>query len=145
MVMRKFKKPEDIAASPPNPDGSMDDLANPLVGLNSPRITRKNRGGSFSGQLVLDPQNAGYDSPSVRRRRSRIPSEEDDKLVRIIFSFVQFSFLPSLFILSWAYYIMVWVAFLCRELKLNDVIDLQLHFFFCRWHAQFNFRSRSLL
>jgi hypothetical protein len=79
MVMRKFKKPEENGSNPL--DGSLDDLANPLIGLNSPRITRRNRGGSFSGQTVQDPPNAGYDSPSVRRRRSRIPSEEDDKLV----------------------------------------------------------------
>ena len=80
MVMRKFKKPEENGSNPL--DGSLDDLANPLIGLNSPRITRRNRGGSFSGQTVQDPPNAGYDSPSVRRRRSRIPSEEDDKLVK---------------------------------------------------------------
>ena len=89
MVMRKFKKPEDNATSLPNPDGSTDDLANPLIGLNSPRMSRKNRGGSFSGQVVQEPPNAGYDSPSVRRRRSRIPSEEDDKLVRECLVFIR--------------------------------------------------------
>ena len=81
MVMRKFKKPEDNGSSNSGPDGLSEDQ---LAGLNSPRMGRRNRGGSFSGQQpVQDSPASGYDSPSVRRRRSRIPSEEDDKLVRL--------------------------------------------------------------
>ncbi len=78
MVMRKFKKPENGDTGSGSNLGDED----PLIGLNSPRLSRKNRGGSFSGQTVQDAPNTGYDSPSVRRRRSRIPSEEDDKLVK---------------------------------------------------------------
>ena len=74
--MRKFKRTED--SGPNGFDGLSDDQ---LAGLNSPRMSRRNRGGSFSGQAVQDSSGSGFDSPSVRRRRSRIPSEEDDKLV----------------------------------------------------------------
>ena len=76
--MRKFKRPEDAGVN--GFDGLSDDQ---LAGLNSPRMSRRNRGGSFSGQAVQDSSGPGFDSPSVRRRRSRIPSEEDDKLVTV--------------------------------------------------------------
>ena len=39
--MRKFKKSLD--------NGTGEGGENPEIGLNSPRLTRKNRGGSFSG------------------------------------------------------------------------------------------------
>ena len=41
MVMRKFKKSIDEPAG-----------ENPEIGLNSPRLTRRNRGGSFSGKAT---------------------------------------------------------------------------------------------
>ena len=89
MVMRKFKRPEDAGVN--GFDGLSDDQ---LAGLNSPRMSRRNRGGSFSGQAVQDSSGPGFDSPSVRRRRSRIPSEEDDKLVTaaVIVSVIESNF-----------------------------------------------------
>ena len=81
MVMRKFKKSLDNTGGgdPDHPDSS--------IGLNSPRLSRKNRGGSFSGPSLQDLNGEGgsLNSPSVnRRRRSRIPSEEDDQLINFL-------------------------------------------------------------
>ncbi len=75
MVMRKFKK---------SVDNSEPDLHNPEIGLNSPRLSRKNRGGSFSGPSLQDSGDMGVNSPASRRRRSRIPSEEDDQLINFL-------------------------------------------------------------
>ena len=72
MVMRKFKKSLDNSNE-----------ENPELGLNSPRLSRKNRGGSFSGSGPCLPELNGdaVNSPGgTRRRRSRIPSEEDEIL-----------------------------------------------------------------
>ena len=53
--------------------------------MNSPRISKRNRGGSFSG-LADCNGDMGPNSPSLRRRRSRIPSEEDGKLMNFLVS-----------------------------------------------------------
>ena len=80
--MRKFRKSIDNGA----PSCTVDE--DKEMGLNSPRLSRKFRG-SFSGNSGLagkgpslpDGLNGSGDlppaSPASRRRRSRIPSEED--------------------------------------------------------------------
>ena len=74
MVMRKFKKSLDNSAE-----------NNPEIGLNSPRLSRKNRGGSFSGPSLQEINGEMVNSPGgTRRRRSRIPSEEDDQLINFL-------------------------------------------------------------
>ena len=75
MVMRKFKKSLDNSEE------------NPEIGLNSPRLSRKNRGGSFSGSgpSLQELNGEMVNSPGgTRRRRSRIPSEEDDQLLNFL-------------------------------------------------------------
>jgi hypothetical protein len=86
MVMRKFKKSLDNGGNA----NEVDSPDSPL-GLNSPRLTRRNRGGSFSGPSLQDLNGdaaaggTGVNSPSLnRRRRSRIPSEEDDQLINFL-------------------------------------------------------------
>ena len=75
MVMRKFKKSLDNGTGEENSE----------IGLNSPRLTRRNRGGSFSGPNLQDINSDMVNSPGgTRRRRSRIPSEEDDQLINFL-------------------------------------------------------------
>ena len=88
MVMRKFRKSLDnsdsaaaIAAAAAGAAGGSEE------NVNSPRLTRKTRGGSLSAVALsaADPSSTlAADSPSVRRRRSRIPSEEDDQLINFL-------------------------------------------------------------
>lgn len=77
--MRKFRKSVDHSSS-------LDESATP-PGLNSPHISRKSRGGSLTGSSMLLPPgdpDAAIGSPGMRRRRSRIPSEEDDHLINFL-------------------------------------------------------------
>ena len=60
MVMRKFKKSID--------NGTGEGSENPEIGLNSPRLTRRNRGGSFSG-MYLHPIFAKFGIIYVPRRK----------------------------------------------------------------------------
>ena len=74
--MRKFKK---------SLDNGTGEEGNSEIGLNSPRLTRRNRGGSFSGPQLQDINSDMVNSPGgTRRRRSRIPSEEDDQLINFL-------------------------------------------------------------
>ena len=50
----------------------------------TPKLGRRGRGGSFSGPGAGEPE--GVNSPGMRRRRSRVPSEEDDKLINYLVS-----------------------------------------------------------
>ena len=57
--------------------------------LSTPRTARRGRGGSFSGpgagpDLATTSEAQVPSSPGLRRRRSRIPSEEDDKLLNFL-------------------------------------------------------------
>merc|ERR1719420_2701177 len=53
--------------------------------LSTPRTTRRGRGGSFSGPTNAELLNGDVpNSPGLRRRRSRVPSEEDDKLINFL-------------------------------------------------------------
>lgn len=81
MVMRKFKRSLDHTAEA-DPDPALSESAisqQQLIGMNSPRLSRKNRGSS--GEALNSEVPA---SPGLRRRRSRIPSEEDDKLINFL-------------------------------------------------------------
>ena len=82
MVMRKFRRSLDNGNPNEDPESSPKPAAvTALSGLNSPRLQRKGpRGGSFSDGL----NNGDFGSPGVRRRRSRIPSEEDDQLFNFL-------------------------------------------------------------
>lgn len=75
MVMRKFRTSLDHGD--PNDVNANNEDAN---GVNSPRGPRKLRNGSSFSTTSLANSAAngenGSESPSVRRRRSRIPSEE---------------------------------------------------------------------
>ena len=75
MVMRKFKRSLDHTAEDSDPN---------QLGLNSPRLSRRNRGGSFSGASLTEIGPDSTNSPIGRRRRSRIPSEEDDQLINYL-------------------------------------------------------------
>ncbi|XP_040568629.1 uncharacterized protein form3 isoform X3 [Lepeophtheirus salmonis] len=90
MIMRRFNKSMSNPAADSTPasgeatptgEGSLSAVGS------SPRLNRRHRGGSFSGpsneNLNGDPS---LGSPSLRRRRSRIPSEEDDKLINYLVS-----------------------------------------------------------
>merc|ERR550534_2793587 len=88
MVMRKFKKSLDSQLSQ-NSAASKDSEDESVIQtpLSTPRTTRRGRGGSFSGPG--QPGNTGEfeavpSSPGLRRRRSRVPSEEDDKLINFL-------------------------------------------------------------
>ena len=73
--MRKFKKSLDNS-NEENPE---------IPG--TPRLSRRNRGGSFSGSgpSLQDLNGEAVNSPGgTRRRRSRIPSEEDDQLINFL-------------------------------------------------------------
>ena len=69
MVMRKFRKSVD--------HGDSEEQLNQSSAAPSPRVSKKLINGQDS--LGLPPG-----SPSVRRRRSRIPSEEDDQLINFL-------------------------------------------------------------
>jgi hypothetical protein len=80
MVMRKFRKSIDNGTSPAAAAAANGD--DDHVGLNSPRLPRKSKGPSLPDGL-----NDSIESPATaRRRRSRIPSEEDDKLMNFLVS-----------------------------------------------------------
>ena len=90
MVMRKFKKSLDSQLSQ-NSTASKDSEDESVIQtpLSTPRTTRRGRGGSFSGPGQnntgeLLPGEAVPSSPGLRRRRSRVPSEEDDKLINFL-------------------------------------------------------------
>ena len=90
MVMRKFKKSLDSQLSQ-NSTASKDSEDESVIQtpLSTPRMTRRGRGGSFSGPGQnntgeLLPGEAVPSSPGLRRRRSRVPSEEDDKLINFL-------------------------------------------------------------
>jgi hypothetical protein len=88
MVMRKFRKSTDQGG------GSLDEaIALSAASVNSPKLSRKLRNGSLSDGLnaaasspaaAAGTEDMGPGSPSLRRRRSRIPSEEDDKLINFL-------------------------------------------------------------
>ena len=75
MVMRKFKRSLDHTVEDSDPN---------QLGLNSPRLSRKNRGGSFSGASLTELGGDVNSPMGTRRRRSRIPSEEDDQLINYL-------------------------------------------------------------
>lgn len=75
MVMRKFRKSLDHGDTA---NGSEEQLNNNSSAAPSPRVGKKLINGG-QDQLGLPPG-----SPSVRRRRSRIPSEEDDQLINFL-------------------------------------------------------------
>jgi len=89
MVMRKFKKSLDSQlsqASTVSGTGSVskdseEELPTPY---STPKTTRRGRGGSFSGPGPGEAEVPS--SPGMRRRRSRVPSEEDDKLINYLVS-----------------------------------------------------------
>ena len=91
MVMRKFKRSVEhpavsgLAVANDDKDGG-ESLEAAVQSLNSPRITKRHRGGSFSGLADCGGGSDVPHSPSLRRRRSRIPSEEDDKLMNFLVS-----------------------------------------------------------
>ena len=84
MVMRKFKKSLDSQLSQNSTASAVskeseDEMTVGGTPLSTPRTTRRGRGGSFSGPGTgeLLPGEVPS-SPGLRRRRSRVPSEEDD-------------------------------------------------------------------
>ena len=91
MVMRKFKKSLDSQLSGTSTTSvvsreSEDEMPGGTP-LSTPRTTRRGRGGSFSGSGTNPDLLAGEtvpSSPGLRRRRSRVPSEEDDKLINFL-------------------------------------------------------------
>merc|ERR1712106_669485 len=106
MVMRKFKKSLDSQLSQTSTvsgvttqssrdseeDSSLQagQVPAPKTPYGTPKTGRRGRGGSFSGpnqQAAGDPLLLNGDlpgSPGMRRRRSRVPSEEDDKLINFL-------------------------------------------------------------
>jgi len=106
MVMRKFKKSLDSQMSQNSTvsnlttqssrdseeDSSLQagQVPAPQTPYGTPKTGRRGRGGSFSGpnqQAAGDPLLLNGDlpgSPGMRRRRSRVPSEEDDKLINFL-------------------------------------------------------------
>ena len=90
--MRKFKKSLDSQLSA-NSTASRDSEDESVIQtpLSTPRTTRRGRGGSFSGpganntgEVMMGGEAAVPSSPGLRRRRSRVPSEEDDKLINFL-------------------------------------------------------------
>ena len=83
--MRKFKKSLDSQMSHGSTgkesEAEDDMLQTPL---STPRTTRRGRGGSISGPTNDLLNSEVPNSPGLRRRRSRVPSEEDDKLINFL-------------------------------------------------------------
>jgi hypothetical protein len=52
MVMRKFKRPDENMLN--GSEGSEDAINGSILSVNSPRIGKRNRGGSFSGMMILE-------------------------------------------------------------------------------------------
>merc|ERR1719510_873212 len=88
MVMRKFKKSLDSQLSGTSTTSVVSEDEMPAgTPLSTPRTTRRGRGGSFSGPGTNPDLLSGEtvpSSPGLRRRRSRVPSEEDDKLINFL-------------------------------------------------------------
>ena len=91
--MRKFKKSLDSQLSQNSTASaskeSEDEMLAVATPLSTPRTTRRGRGGSFSGPgaAAASELMSGTEvpsSPGLRRRRSRVPSEEDDKLINFL-------------------------------------------------------------
>jgi len=89
MVMRKFKKSLDSQLSQTSTVSNVsrgeseEELPTPF---STPKAGRRGRGGSFSGPGTNSDLLNGEvpSSPGLRRRRSRVPSEEDDKLLNFL-------------------------------------------------------------
>jgi len=88
MVMRKFKKSLDSQLSQTSTVSNVsreseEELVTPF---GTPKAGRRGRGGSFSGPGTNADLLNGEPpcSPGMRRRRSRVPSEEDDKLLNFL-------------------------------------------------------------
>jgi len=85
MVMRKFKKSLDSQLSQNSTASKESEDEMVQTPLSTPRTTRRGRGGSFSGPTNAELLNGDVpNSPGLRRRRSRVPSEEDDKLINFL-------------------------------------------------------------
>jgi len=90
MVMRKFKKSLDSQLSQTSTVSGVSVASkesedeNPTP-YSTPKTNRRGRGGSFSGPTNAELLNGEVpNSPGLRRRRSRVPSEEDDKLINFL-------------------------------------------------------------
>ncbi|QQP48745.1 Putative LOC100159987, partial [Caligus rogercresseyi] len=91
MIMRRFNKSmsnPQADSSPASGEATPTGEGSLSVVGSSPRLNRRHRGGSFSGPSNenLNSGELSLGSPSLRRRRSRIPSEEDDKLINYLVS-----------------------------------------------------------
>merc|ERR1719347_993406 len=90
MVMRKFKKSLDSQMSQTSTVSgvsvaSKDSEDENHTPYGTPKTNRRGRGGSFSGPTNAELLNGEVpNSPGLRRRRSRVPSEEDDKLINFL-------------------------------------------------------------
>merc|ERR1719481_550480 len=90
MVMRKFKKSLDSQLSQTSTVSgvsvaSKDSEDENHTPYGTPKTNRRGRGGSFSGPTNAELLNGEVpNSPGLRRRRSRVPSEEDDKLINFL-------------------------------------------------------------
>lgn len=83
--MRKFKKSLDSQLSQNSTASKESEDEMVQTPLSTPRTTRRGRGGSFSGPTNAELLNGDVpNSPGLRRRRSRVPSEEDDKLINFL-------------------------------------------------------------
>jgi len=54
MVMRKFKRPDETNIMNGGGDGCEDAINGSILSVNSPRIGKRNRGGSFSGLFTFN-------------------------------------------------------------------------------------------
>merc|ERR1719244_1658474 len=90
MVMRRFKKSLDSQLSQTSTVSgvsvaSKDSEDENHTPYGTPKTNRRGRGGSFSGPTNAELLNGEVpNSPGLRRRRSRVPSEEDDKLINFL-------------------------------------------------------------